>query len=269
MAGRDAVLNGVFAATLPQTVKAGCDWTVEPEASDPTLLSKLGGSQPTSIDALRTSSHAVVKVESKFATDAAHGFGGCSQAGKSCKGYDGQGSDTATKSAALCRLEHQDGRRGPRADWHLGRTWFRPDVFIPQTLGQTCRFDGPNYQLMRNFLYAATLAARLGKPQFGALTIGPRRHAAKLQAQVETFRQTALQKAYSDLIAFTDYETCADLLAASPQARKRMAAILAPSWPGGSGLGQGWFGPHFPVSSATPTSAACAGSLRSRPLVAR
>jgi hypothetical protein len=76
-----------------------------------------------------------------------------------------------------------------------------------------CPLRGPNYQLMRNFLFAASLAERDGKSHFGVLTIGPRHFAPKLNRQVELFRNDVLQEVFFDRIAFIDYESYADVLA--------------------------------------------------------
>ena len=66
---------------------------------------------------------------------------------------------------------------------------------------------------MRNFLFAASLAERDGKSHFGVLTIGPRRFAPVLAAQVEAFRRDVLQEEFAECIAFVDYESYADVLA--------------------------------------------------------
>lgn len=178
----------------------------------PELMSEFG-SQPTSIDALCVSSDEVICIESKFATDAKEGFGTCSQFPKSCAGFRGPGSDLAQNTAAWCRLENWDGSRSPRSYWSLGKRWFRPEIFELQKPEDKCALRGFNYQLMRNFLFAAALAERDKKSHFGVLTIGPRRFSSILEDQVGAFRRDVLQDDFADLVAFVDYEEYADLLA--------------------------------------------------------
>jgi hypothetical protein len=157
------------------------------------LLNEHGTRQPTSIDALCISSQEVICIESKFATDAEHGFGGCSQFSRgACKGFRGPGSDNATQTAAWCRLESWDGSRTPRTYWSIGKRYFQPSAFREQGSGDICPLRGPNYQLMRNFLFAASLAEVEQKSYWGVLTIAPRKFAPKLVDQVNGFRDGVL-----------------------------------------------------------------------------
>lgn len=211
---KDPVMDALFARAFPGTALATGqrNWRLQPEASDSDLLSE-AGAQPTSIDMLCTAEDAVVAIESKFASDAAEGFGRCSQAGKrACAGFRGPGSDLRTGTSHWCRLEVAEGDRSARAYWTLGRRWFRPEIFARQANGEVCAMSGPNYQLMRNFLFAVTMAERDGKGSFAVLTIGPQRFQDVLSRQVDAFRRDVLQPAYADRIAFVDYETYAYLL---------------------------------------------------------
>lgn len=124
-------------------------------------------------------------------------LGGCSQlAGGKCGGFRGPGSDQTTNTAAWCRLESWEGGRSPRAYWSIGKRYFQPAVSQQQDPGKSCAHRGANYQLMRNFLFAASLAEAEGKSYFGVVTIAPRHFAAKLVDQVEDFQRTNTCCAY-------------------------------------------------------------------------
>lgn len=146
------------------TNDAGPNWHIELEVVRSNLLSEHGRVQPSSIDVLLRTQQAVVCVEAKFLKDADAGFGGCSQPKKNkkggikCAGYFGPGSDLKTRTNAWCRLEVWDGHRSPRTYWTLGRAFFQASVFAKQAEGQKCPFNGPHYQLMLIFLFAAALA---------------------------------------------------------------------------------------------------------------
>jgi len=215
---KNRVLEDLFRRALPDFPHRPRSrrWEIIPEAEKPELLSEHGSNQPTSIDALCVSSKEVICIESKFATDAMHGFGGCSQfSRKACRGYRGPGSDLATSTAVWCRLERWDGRRSPRAYWSIGTRYFQPLVLQQQGPGDSCPLRGPNYQLMRNFLFAASLAEKEGKTYFGVLAIAPRRVSAKLANQVDDFRRNVLLPEFQDRITLVDYETYASCLAES------------------------------------------------------
>lgn len=211
---RDRVLESLFRTALPgfPERRRPRTWTITPEAEDERLLSEYGTSQPTSVDALCLSSDEVVCIESKFATDAAHGFGGCGQFPRSCAGHYGPGSDLSGNQASWCRLENWKRGRSPRAYWSFGRQHFRPEVFSKQVAGEECPLRGSNYQLMRNFLFAAAMAERDRKSWFGVLTIAPRRYAGELRAQVAAFRERVLLPHHSDRVSFLDYESYCELL---------------------------------------------------------
>lgn len=193
-------------------ISAGTNWAVNLEATCPDLLFEDKTTQPTSIDVLLQTEQAVVCVESKFKSDATHGFGGCSQPSTNCYGYYGPGSDRKTGTNAWCRLEIWDGGRSPRLYWALGRAFFRDSVFARQSIGEKCPFSGPNYQLMRNFLFAAALAQQKECRTFGVLTIAPARTSNKLRRQVKAFRTTILQPQFGHCVQFATYERLIELL---------------------------------------------------------
>jgi len=162
------ILNAFLSESFPylfDSVQTG-PWTITAEAGDRSLLGEWGR-QPTSIDALCVSPAGVVAIESKFDRDAHDGFGTCSRArvtektDRACEGFYGPGSDRRTGTAAWCRLEMWEGRRSPRLYWTLGKAYFKPSVFQRQVVGETCPFSGPTFQLMRNFLFAASVAPGL------------------------------------------------------------------------------------------------------------
>ena len=218
---RDHVIADLVSASFPsaKTVARPRRWDVLLESQCPELLSEYGSKQPTQIDVLLKSSAAVIAIESKFLTDAREGFGGCGQytSGK-CEGYHGVGSDKTTRSAAWCRLEHWDGIRSPRTYWAFGKSFFRPDVMREQAPGDLCPFKGANYQLMRNFLFAAALAMREGKPQFGVLAISPEKTQGVLSDQITRFRERIVTPAYADCVQLTTYEAYSRILRTNGEA---------------------------------------------------
>ena len=128
---KDRILEGLFRHALPGFPRRNRPrrWSIVPEAERPELLSEFGTQQATSIDALCVSSDEVACIESKFATDAAHGFGGCGQFPDYCAGFRGPSSDAKKQTRAWCRLENWEGRQSPRTYWSSGKTWFRPEIF--------------------------------------------------------------------------------------------------------------------------------------------
>jgi hypothetical protein len=202
---RDRVIGQLLgqpeSATAPEL-----PWDIELEAERHDLLSEYGPGQASSVDALLQNRQAVRCLESKFLRDAGAGFGGCSQPKQQCAGYYGPGSDLKTRTKAWCRLEVWDGERSPRTYWTLGRAFFRDAVFAKQADGEKCPFDGPNYQLMRNFLFAAALAQRQKLPSFGVVAIAPARKSAKLERQIESFRTTILQPEFASCVRLVTYE---------------------------------------------------------------
>ena len=86
-----------------------------------------------------------------------------------------------------------EGERAPRLYWTLGKRFFNPVVFQRQNPNQACSLRGPNYQLMRNFLFAAAYAERHRKTFFGVIAIGPRnRSDPLLRSQVVKFSEGML-----------------------------------------------------------------------------
>jgi hypothetical protein len=187
-------------------------WNIELEAERPDLLSEYGRVQASSVDALLRNPNAVFCLESKFLRDAESGFGGCSQPKKQCAGHYGPDSDLKTGTNAWCSLEVWDGDRSPRTYWSLGRAFFRETVFAKQESGQTCPFNGPNYQLMRNFLFAAALAQQQKLTSFGVVVIAPAKKSAKLEREVELFRTIILQPEFGSSIKIVTYERLIEVL---------------------------------------------------------
>jgi hypothetical protein len=86
---RHAAIERLLVAALPALApRAGREWEISVEISRPRLLGE-GGGQPTSIDVLLEADDAVVCVESKYLSDAAAGFGRCSQFPEACRGFHG------------------------------------------------------------------------------------------------------------------------------------------------------------------------------------
>ena len=228
------VLNQLFAATLPG-IPSATRWDLSFEYVDAGVLGETGLGTPTNIDVYCVSPDAVVCVESKFLYDANEGFGGCGQfnAGD-CAGFHGFGSDLRTKRLeSLCRLEVREGRRDPRNYWQRGRTYFQDTVFREQREGETCPLAMSNYQLMRNFLFAAT---KVGKGQeFGVVAMVPEKTASKVKAQVAAFQAEVLSEPYRAHINVGTYDALAALLLHSPHQasvahgqflRERMTTLL-------------------------------------------
>lgn len=213
---RDRVFSKFFGAAFPE-MKAGAlarSWTVGLEYEDRSLLNEFGANQPTSIDALCSTSVDVVAVEAKFDRDAKDGFGCCSQpkadarAGKTkaCAGHYGPGSDLRTSANVDCRLEAWESSRSPRLYWVLGRQYFRASALQPQEPGMTCPLAGPSYQLMRNFLFVASFAAREGKKNFGVAVVCPSKRKETLEKQIEEFRDKILLPEYGERIQLLAYD---------------------------------------------------------------
>lgn len=198
---------------LPEPQPAGTPaWSIELEAERPDLLTEHGTVQASSVDALLKSKAGIFCLESKFLVDAMAGFGGCSQPKDKCAGFYGPGSDLKTKTKAWCRLEVWDGDRSPRSYWSLGKAYFRESVYAKQSSGEKCPFDGPNYQLMRNFLFAAAMAQREKLPSFGAVAIAPAKKSGKVEKQVESFRTTILQPEFGSCVRLVTYERLIEFL---------------------------------------------------------
>lgn len=216
--GKDHIVAQLLQQAWPQfNTEKLYKWTVELEREQCELLGEYGVKQPTSIDAFLTSDAEAIAVESKFHVDANEGFGSCSQCsgknGNACSGIYGPGSDLKHPSnRAYCRLESWDGNRSPRLYWTLGRAYFQRRVY---EIGQRCPFADSNYQLMRNFLYAAAYSQKYNKKWFGVVAICPEQRMQKLERQVEEFRQNVLTKEFSDRVILITYEKYIDLLYAA------------------------------------------------------
>ncbi len=228
------VLNQLFATTLPN-VPPATQWDLTFEYVDRDVLGETGQGTATNVDVYCVSPQALVCIESKFLYDAIEGFGGCGQfRARDCAGFHGHGSDRKTpKLPSLCRLEVQDGKRDPRKYWQLGRAYFQDEVFREQQAGEKCPFAMYHYQLMRNFLFAATTAGAGQK--FGVVAMVPERTAFKVKAQVAAFQADVLSEPQRARINVGTYDALAALLLHSPHQasvahgeflRERMATLL-------------------------------------------
>ena len=214
---RENIVGALVGLAFPDMAKASKRkrWNVGIEVEDPQLMNEYG-SQPTSVDALLTSSEEVVAVESKFESDAREGFGTCSQSKNGlCNGFYGPGSIFGVKSSAWCRLETWDGNRTPRLYWAIGRQYFQPSTFTMQSSGDTCPLRNGSYQLMRNFLFAASYAKREQKSKFGVLVICSKRRSIKLIEQVNQFRSEVLLPEFRVNITLRYYEDLITILETS------------------------------------------------------
>jgi hypothetical protein len=232
---RDHVVAHFLGDAFPgiKTAKKPRRWNIEVEVEVPELLNEYGWrTQPTSIDTLFTSSREVIVLEAKFDVDAKNGFGKCSQysgtSGNACAGFYGPGSDLKGKTAAWCRLETWDGVRSPRLYWAMGRTFFRPEIFEKQNRDQECPFRGPNYQLMRNFLFAAAYAARNAKKDFRVAVVCSETCDEKVKKQLEDFRLGILLESQRERVGLIHYERLIEKLTeSSVPVAKELAGFLA------------------------------------------
>jgi hypothetical protein len=216
---RDEVLMDLFGDILGQG-RGGGPWRLRLEHSRAELLGETGGGTPTAVDVYCEAPQAVVCVEAKFLHDAREGFGVCSQAACGhCAGYYGEGSDLKGSSPAPCRLAGADGRRRPRYYWELGRRYFLNSVFRPQQPPERCPFAGPHFQVMRNFLFAATAAGE--RRAFGVLCIAPRAESSVLRDQLTSFRFSVLREEYRTSIGIATYDELARRLGRSAHAESR------------------------------------------------
>lgn len=205
---RDEVIDHFLSISSPvyQRNREVPEWEIRLEYENSKLLSEYKG-QSTSIDVFLVSSNAVFSVEAKFISDAKSGFGGCSQFNqRHCAGFFGPGSDQKTLSQTWCRLETWEGNRSPRTYWTIGREYFRPEVFHMQRDEDQCPLGDFNYQLMRNFLFAAAYARTKNIRTHGTITIAPAATSALLEYQVERFRTKVLLPEHADKIEHTSYD---------------------------------------------------------------
>jgi hypothetical protein len=167
---------------------------------------------------------AVVCVESKFRVDARQGWGRCSQPTLLCNGFHGAGSDRKGTSA-WCRLQRPDGNRGPRYYWELACGHFREEVLAQQGSTEVCPFWS-DYQLMRNYLFAAEHARQTEKTYFGVLGMAPSAGTKPLVSGVERFQKSLLQPANAARVAFVSYESYVDILGSGSVEARGLAAFL-------------------------------------------
>lgn len=204
------ILQELLTRYFPNVGLSG-PWELVLEHCDRRVLDESGPVTPTSLDVFCRSESSAVCIESKFIVDAREGFGPCSQFPKNCGGYYGPGSDLKTGTMANCRLEVADGSRGARSYWRKGKSRFRERVFATQVSDQVCPFRGPNFQVMRNLLFAASS----GRAAWATLAIVPDRMSADLHAQASAFREQILLPDYGDRLAVATYEDLIELLRVS------------------------------------------------------
>jgi hypothetical protein len=207
---KDQVIAGLL--QVPESEIQSTGWNLQLEVERPELLTEYGSGQASSIDVVLQSATSVICIESKFLSDARAGFGKCSQAPEKCAGYFGPGSDLKTMTNAWCRLEVWDRDRSPRSYWSIGRAFFRESVYEKQIVGNSCPFNGPNYQLMRNFLFAASISQQKKLHNFGVVVMSPERTSSKLMKQIEVFRNAVLQPQYCNHIQLLTYEKLVEQL---------------------------------------------------------
>lgn len=229
----DGIIADFVAEAFPwmRTAKRPRHWQIEVEVENPPLLNETGAGQPTSIDVLLSSSKDVVAIESKFLVDAEEGFGRCGQYyaknGPRCRGFYGPGSDCCTGTSAWCRLENWDGHRAPRLYWSFSRPYFKPEMFRAQTSGDTCPLRDSNYQLVRNFLFAAARAITESKDNFVVLVTCPGIRTAKLEKQINSFCEMLLPD-YRNRVKLVHYERLIELFSESRcDAAVRLAEFLS------------------------------------------
>jgi hypothetical protein len=224
---KDAILERFVTQALTGVApRAGRSWQVIPEYEDARLLGETGRGEPTKVDMFLVAEDAVVCVEAKFRVDARQGWGRCTQPPRLCEGFHGRGSDRKGTQAA-CRLELPDGDRGPRLYWHLAHGRFRDEVLAEQRPGEACPFL-TDYQLVRNYLFAAEHARREGKADHGVIGIAPRDRVGLVAAGVERFRRTVLVATGAERVAAATYEQYLAILAAGSAEARELVAFLAP-----------------------------------------
>ena len=212
---RNTVIDHFLSGAIPDYWLGECppQWSIKLEYEESELLNECGVNQPTSIDVLLASSKAIFAVEAKFVSDAKKGFGSCNQFSKgNCAGFYGPGSDLKAHTPAWCRLESWEGNRSPRTYWSLGKEFFRPEVFRIQSKGSACPLRNCNYQLMRNFLFSAAFARRVGIDMYGVVTIAPAMNSSLLTQQIEEFRTRILLPEDANRVTHVTYEQYADSL---------------------------------------------------------
>ena len=217
---RDLLLDQFVARALPGVPPGGERvWRVLPEYSDATLLGESGYGDSTAVDVLLVAHDVVVCVECKFRADARRGWGKCSQPPRLCDGFHGVGSDRKG-TAAACRLDIADGHRGPRHYWRVARQHFRDEVFAAQHAGDICPLLG-EYQLVRNYLFAARYAETTGRPHFGMIGVAPAARSQPLASGVERFKRQVLAPHAASRVACTTWEEYLTVLShGSPPARE-------------------------------------------------
>jgi hypothetical protein len=228
---RHEAIERLVTAALPAVEpRAGRRWEVSVEVSRPELLGERGG-QPSSIDVLLLADDAVVCVESKYLSDAAGGFGRCSQFPDSCRGFYGPGSDRKKVSTARCRLGVADGRREARRYWDVAERFFRWQALQPAADVGSCPLNRW-YQLARTLFFAAELARLSDRPRFGALGIMPAATAKVVEEQAAGFKDEALLPEHAGRVAIAHYERLVEgLLESGDEAAAAVGRFVASRLP--------------------------------------
>ena len=222
---RDAIIEEFVTAAFGMIGKRpDRSWDMIPECVDPRLLGEAGPGEATKVDILLVAEDAVVCVESKFRVDARQGWGKCRQPSLLCNGFHGSGSDRKGTSA-WCRLDFPDGNRGPRHYWRVARGHFRPEALAKQGPTEVCPFLS-DYQLMRNYLFAAEYARRGSKAHFGVIGIAPSARSEPLASGIERLRKSALLPGHTERVAPVSYERYVDLLASGSNPARELATFL-------------------------------------------
>ncbi len=225
--------GGLSAAVPPRDDRR---WRVSVEVARPAVLGEQRGGRPSTIDVLLEADDVVVCVESKYLSDAAQGFGRCSQFPGSCRGFYGPGSDLATASPAPCRLAAPSGGWSARRYWELAAPLFTPEALAYRDEPGNCPLNR-FYQLARNLLFAAECARLGGKPHFAALCLVPAATAERVERQTLEMRCDVLRPEHAGRVATLHYERLAVLMTTcgdeATAAAGRFVAARLPSPPAG------------------------------------
>ena len=123
------------------------------EFTDREVLNEKGAGIPTNVDALLLYPGLALVVESKLR----NGLDRALRFLAYCTGRYEVGSDLKTLTAALCRLEIQDGRRSPRRYWEVMRALSEP---TPMRAARCCPFAGPGTKSCGTSRLPRSFAAR-------------------------------------------------------------------------------------------------------------
>ena len=88
-------------------------------------------------------------------------------------------------------------------------------MFTAQSGGGQCPLRSSNFQLARNFLFAAAFAAKERKQKFGLLVVCSKACDEKVKEQLEEFRSRILSEKWHEQILLVHYEQWIEILRAS------------------------------------------------------